>query len=151
MEPTQAPTLDRAAKALRMSLLVLINRVEDICDLIESAPSQQPIPEPPAVLIEGRELSTDRRSYVVRWGDRQCVLGHTLAFEVLERLARRPNEYISTESLLDELWIGHRTPSTVRSTVSRLRSRLRSSGLGPVGSRIDGSVRGHYGLMLTRP
>ncbi len=127
---------------------MLINRVEDICDLIESTPPAQATPEPSGILIEGLELSIDRRSYTVRWGDKQCALGHTMAFDVLERLVRRPNEYVSTESLLDDLWIGPRASSTVRSTVSRLRSRLRASGLGPVASQIDGSVRGHVGLML---
>lgn len=67
----------------------------------------------------------------------------------MERLARRPNVYLSTDQLLEELWSGPRAYSTVRSTVFRLKARLRRAGLHELADSIDGSNSGHYALRIS--
>jgi DNA-binding response OmpR family regulator len=147
MENTHAHDIVKAATALRASLLVVITRVDDLCDLIERAPRT----EPEAVAVHaaaGYQLRLDRATYSLHWETRVCVLGHTMAFELMERLCRRPNEYIQVDRLIDELWSGPRTYSTVRSTVCRLRGKLRVAGMTDLAAMIDGDTRGHYRLRL---
>lgn len=150
MEDSHAHRVLKAAQALRASLVLVITHVDVLCDLIEgTAPT---IDEPPPAVAGpgGRPLRVERSTYSVTWGPRRCVLGHTMAFDVMERLARRPNEYINMERLLDDLWTGPRAYSTVRSTICRLKSKLRGSGMGDLADLIDGGMHGHYGLMLQR-
>lgn len=138
----------KAAKALRASLLVVVTQVDDLCDLIEKA-APAPYEAPPVVAgASGRQLRVERGTYSVGWGTGRCVLGHTMAFHIMERLAKRPNEYINMDRLLDDLWTGPRAYSTVRSTVCRLKSKLRAAGMADLAGLIDGSMNGHYGLML---
>lgn len=147
MANIHAQDIVKAATALRASLLVVITRVDDLCDLIERAPRT----EPEAVEVHaaaGYQLRLDRATYSLHWDARVCVLGHTMAFELMERLCRRPNEYIQMDRLIDELWSGPRTYSTVRSTVCRLRGKLRVAGMTDLAAMIDGDTRGHYRLRL---
>jgi len=148
MDSTHAPQIFKAAQSLRASLLVVITRVDDLCDLIEKAAPAALDTSPVVTGPPQRQLSVDRATYTVSWGPNRCVLGHTMAFHIMERLARRPNEYINVDRLLDELWTGSRAYSTVRSTVCRLKIKLRKSGMTDLAGLIDGSMRGHYGLML---
>lgn len=148
MDNTHATRMLKVAKALRASLLVVVTQVDDLCDLIEkAAPSPQEAP-PVIAGASGRQLRVERGTYSATWGTGRCVLGHTMAFHIMERLARRPNEYINMDRLLDDLWTGPRAYSTVRSTVCRLKTKLRASGMSDLASLIDGSMHGHYGLML---
>jgi hypothetical protein len=140
--------MSKAAKALRASLLVVITRVDELCDLVEGVPSAAFVGPLPVTECAGRPLCVERVSYSVLWGSHRCVLGCTMAFQIMERLAKQPNEYIHIDRLLDDLWTGHRTYSTVRSTVSRLKSKLRESGMDELAASIDGGMRGHYGLVL---
>jgi hypothetical protein len=50
--------------------------------------------------------------------------------------------------LLEDVWGGERQAATIRGVVKRLRERLRENGMQQLADAIDGSVRGHYGLML---
>lgn len=147
MQAIHAERLLKATKALRTSLLVVISQVDEISDLVESLPLDSL--RPPVVAIPTAPLRLDRSTYSVWWAERSCPLGHTMAFRVIERLARSPNEYISTDRLLVDLWGATRTPSTVRSTVCGLKTKLRDAGLAELAKRIDGTTRGHYGLMLS--
>jgi DNA-binding response OmpR family regulator len=92
----------------------------------------------------------DRQLLSVVYAGKRCFLGNTLPFKLLERLARCPNQYVSNEQLLDDVWDRLVTRMAIRSVVKVLRSRLREAGLGRVADAIDGHVTGHYALMLNQ-
>jgi hypothetical protein len=108
---------------------------------------------PPRCPRCGRRLRTDgplvdhKMKSIIHRG-RRCFLGNTLPFRVFVRLAVRPDQYISCDSLLDEVWDARRERSSVRSVVKVLRSKLRDAGMADLTEIIDGHVPHHYGLML---
>lgn len=66
----------------------------------------------------------------------------------MERLARRPNVYVTYEQLLDDVWDGQlRSETAIRSVVRELRRSLREAGMHAVADAIHGQGR-CYGLML---
>ena len=65
-----------------------------------------------------------------------------------ERLARQPNQFITTDQLLRDVWEGDiRSPETIRSAVRHLRQRLSSAGMKNLAAAIQGAG-GRYGLIL---
>jgi len=95
-----------------------------------------------------RSLVIDPEGLTVSWNGVTCYLGFTIPFRVLERLARRPGQYVTHEQLLQEIWGGPRSKSAIRSAVNDLRSRLVSAGMSDLADAIDGRNAGRYGLML---
>ncbi len=79
---------------------------------------------------------------------RQCFLGNTLPFHFFERLRERPNQYLKREQLLREVWHGQRSAEAVRSVVSVLRQKLIAAGMRDVAAAVDGSIPGHYCLVV---
>ena len=79
---------------------------------------------------------------------RFCFLGNTLSLRLLERLLRRPNQYVSYAQLQDDVWKAVRTPAAVRSVVKELRAKLRHAGMESLADAIDGHTAGHYRLTL---
>lgn len=150
MENTHADRLLNAARALRSTLVTMVTQVDDLCDLIESAVPRAHLSLIVAPGAEGQQLRVERTTYSVQWHERRCVLGNTTGFALLEQLARRPNEYVTIDRLLDDLWANARTYSTVRSTVCRLKAKLREADMADLAALIDGSMYGHYALMLRR-
>src|SRR4051794_35416384 len=65
-------------------------------------------------------IYVDRDRLQVEFRGRTCVLGNTLPFKLLERLARRPNTYVTHEELLYDVWNGVRSQAAIRSVVKRL-------------------------------
>jgi hypothetical protein len=98
----------------------------------------------------GPPLITDRQTFSVHWANRTCRLGNTMAYKLLERLARRPNQLIPSDLLLQELWDFHTSRDAVRSAAKVLRKKLSAAGMGDLAEAIDGSTAHHYGLMLQR-
>ncbi len=90
----------------------------------------------------------DRSVMCVVYRGKQCFLGNSLKLKFLERLARRPNQYVSYEALLNDVWNGIREPSTIRSIVKDIRAKLRAADMTQLSDAIDGHVAGYYGLML---
>lgn len=90
----------------------------------------------------------DDATFSVRWANRTCRLGNTVAFRLLERLARRPNQFVPCGVLLDELWDEHTSCEAVRSAVKILRRKLTAAGMKDLAEAIDGSTSHHYALML---
>jgi DNA-binding response OmpR family regulator len=148
MNTTHADRILKTTNALRTTLSAMLAQVDELSDLAEKVAAGAAPPPPVTVAGRTTTLRLDRSTFTVRWDGRSCALGHSMAFRLLERLARRPNEYISMDRLLEELWTGPRTYSTVRSTVCRLKVRLGEDGLRDLAERIDGRVRGHYALVL---
>jgi len=75
-------------------------------------------------------------------------LGYTVLFRLADRLSRRPNQYITPDQLLRDVWEGGlRSPETIRSAVRNLRERLSLAGMDDLAAAIRGHG-GRYGLIL---
>jgi len=74
--------------------------------------------------ISARPL-VDDSTLTVSWAGKTCYLGCTVLFRLAERLSRRPNQYITPDQLLRDVWDGDcKSPNTIRSAVRNLRQRL---------------------------
>jgi len=88
-------------------------------------------------------------TFSVLWRDATCQLGPTTPFRLLVRLARRPNQYVTYDHLIDDVWDGQiRSPTAIRSVARDLRRSLRGYGMHALADAIHGQGR-CYGLMLT--
>jgi DNA-binding response OmpR family regulator len=104
---------------------------------------------PPSLGLHRPETSIiDAGTFSVRWANRTCRLGNTVAFRLLARLARRPNHYLSYESLRDGIWDKCESDAAVQSAVKVLRRKLSAAAMADLAAVIDGSVSHHYALML---
>ena len=87
----------------------------------------------------------DESTLCVIWKGKSVHLGNTRAFWLLERLARRPNQYVKYLDLIREVWGDQRIEdATIRSVVRSLRRRLRASGM----EELAIAVRGHNGRYI---
>lgn len=149
MTPHDAERFARTTKALRTSLLAVLQYVDELSRIAEELGASSPTAvstDDPAEAI----CRVDRRTLTVYWEDRACFLGYTLPFRLMERLAQRPNQYTPVERLMLDLWGGTKAPSTIRSAVSDLRKKLVAAGMTELAAMIDGSNPGHYGLVKKR-
>jgi DNA-binding response OmpR family regulator len=89
----------------------------------------------------------DVTTMTVTWRGRTCRITSTISFGILERLAKRPNHFVSFDRLLREVWHGCREDETIRSSVRHLKSRLHNAGLGELAQAIHGFGR-RYCLTL---
>ncbi len=81
----------------------------------------------------------------VSWHGRSLHLGHTLSFRLLDRLARRPNQYVTHLDLLRDVWDDEElATATIRSVVRHLRRRLREGGM----TGLAKAIRGHNGRYI---
>ena len=93
----------------------------------------------------------DETTFRVRWANRTCRLGNTYPFWLLERLARRPNQFVSYEVLFRDVWDDDYTSAeAVRSAVKTLRRKLNAAGMEDLAEAIDGSNSRHYALRLVK-
>ena len=95
-------------------------------------------------------VTVDGATFSVLWHDKACYLGNTLPFRLLERLARRPNHLIHSDTLLQELWDRYSSRESLRSVVRVLRRKLVAAKMQELADAIDGSTAHHYGLMLRK-
>lgn len=148
MEAPEHAELTKAVRALRAALIQIIEHVDCVTLEVErlGGSSEERVGGTPGASL----LRLDEQAFLVHWCDRTCHLGYTLPFRVLQVLARRPNQYLTTDHLLTHIWAGHRSRTAVRSAVSDLRRRLAEADMADLAALIDGSSRGHYGLMLSR-
>ena len=94
------------------------------------------------------QLIVDQASRTVTFRGTSCCLGNTLMFRLIERLARRPNTFVSFDRLIRDVWDGDaKSDEAIRSVVKELRARLRKSGLRRLASAIAGQRRA-YALIL---
>ncbi len=90
----------------------------------------------------------DSSTFSVFWAGKICPLRRTILFRLAERLARQPNQYITADQLLRDVWEGGiKSPETIRSAVRHLRQRLSNAGMEDLAAAIYGTG-GHYGLIL---
>lgn len=97
---------------------------------------------------EAADLAIDNSRFVVTFHEHNCCLGNTIPFRFLARLAERPNQYVTHQDLIDDVWGGECSDDALRSVVKHLRRRLRAAGLGDLADAIDGSTPGHYTLRV---
>jgi DNA-binding response OmpR family regulator len=90
----------------------------------------------------------DESTLSVAWNERTLHLGHTLAFRFLDRISRRPNQYVTHLDLLRDVWDDEDlNTATLRSLVRELRRKLRAGGMGDLAAAIVGH-NGRYVLYL---
>lgn len=94
------------------------------------------------------KLIVDEGTFTVSYRGKECFLGNTKPFWLLERLSRSRGTYIGTETLVEDVWHDqHVSQDTIHKTVSNLRKSLRKAGVEGVG--IDGSQAGHFTVILS--
>lgn len=87
----------------------------------------------------------DESTLCVVWNGRSLHLGHTLAFRLLQRLTRQPNQYVTHLDLLHDVWDNEfLAVGTIRSVMRNLKRKLRDGGMGELADRI----RGHNGRYI---
>jgi hypothetical protein len=87
----------------------------------------------------------DESTLSVIWKSKTLHLGHTLAFRLLARLARRPNQYVTHLELLRDVWDDDDlATATIRSMVRELRRKLCSGGMTDLAT----AIRGHNGRYI---
>lgn len=149
MTPHHAERLSRTTKALRSSLLAVLQHVDELSRIAEEIGER-----PSGPIVDETRIEVicrvDRRTLTVYWQDRACFLGYTLLFRLIERLAQRSNQYVTADRLMEDLWGGPRAPSTIRSAVCDLRKKLAAAGMSELAGMINGSNPGHYGLIEPR-
>ena len=69
----------------------------------------------------------DQNALEIRWRGKVCVLTK-LSFKLFQRLLLRPNASILYERLMEDVWQGVRSDSTIRSAVRHLKHQLRRGG-----------------------
>lgn len=148
MLTTHADRLLKATQSLRLQLLAILAAVDEVSAAAEIYAKGSASPPSVTVVAASSPLRIDRSTFAVTWQGKACPLGNTTAFRLIEKLARRPEEYISIDQLLDDLWSAPRSYSTLRSTVCRLKAKLDTAGMRDLSLRIDGRVHGYYALRL---
>jgi DNA-binding response OmpR family regulator len=87
----------------------------------------------------------DESTLSVIWRGKSLHLGNTLAFRLLERLARCPNQYVTHLDLLRDVWEDElMATATIRSVVRQLRRKLCGGGLTDLAT----AIRGHNGRYI---
>ena len=90
----------------------------------------------------------DDETFKVWNGGEACYLGNTIEFRAIQRLARRPGQYLKVDVLRDSAWDGAIvTKNAVQKTMSNIRRKLQTAGV--EGVTIDGSQRDHYALKIS--
>lgn len=98
-------------------------------------------------VVKGRPV-VDHSTLSMSWKGKSCHLGYTVLFRLADRLSRRPNQYITPDQLLRDVWEGGlRSPETIRSAIRNLRGCLSLAGMDELAAAIRGHG-GRYGLFL---
>lgn len=143
-----ASTYVQAVRQLEDTLAILCRELDlQETSWLENVLALEPVTSPATSAF--RPVA-DRTTLSVLFQGKTCFLGNTLLFRFFEVISRRPNLYISHDQLLDEVWGGIRSESTIRNVAKRLRDKLVSVDLGEVAVAIDGSTPGYYVFLLNR-
>lgn len=97
---------------------------------------------------EQRLPLADAATMSIYWNDQVCHIPSQIRFRLFQRLARRPNFFVTYRQLQLEVWDGdQRCRSTLRGTVRQLRRDLRAGGMHDLADAIRGKEQ-RYGLIL---
>ncbi len=149
MKPLSTPRIALLASQLAEALMtaaLCAGEIRDavLADLGDEAASRLS----PARSDRQQRPLLDETTMCVVWNGVTLHLGHTVAFRLLNRLARRPNQYVAHHDLLQDVWHGDsRAITTIRSSVRHLQGKLRAGGMTELAAAIRGH-NGHYILEL---
>jgi DNA-binding response OmpR family regulator len=143
--------LDRLTGQLVEALMTAALVAEEIRGEVRSEIDEDDVAERPACNAGGKRCRSrpllSESTLSVSWKGRSLYLGHTLAFRLLERLARRPNQYVTHLDLLRDVWDDEELETaTIRSVVRHLRRRLRDGGM----TKLANSIEGHNGRYVLK-
>lgn len=148
------PLRQRLAAA-QVELALCVEEVFELLEVLASAgarirdfnPGQRDPPD--CVTLTGLSMPVvDRSTCTVLWHGHTCHMGLGIPFRIFERLARRPNQFVSYDQLIEHVWLGApRSDETLRSETRRVRRILRAAGMEDLAAAIKGRHR-HYGLIL---
>ena len=129
---------------------LMVDYLQEV-DLIVKATRQQVLANPPnSSDCQLYVPFVDRTTMRVHWNGRVCELGATILLRLMERLCRHPNRFVFSDTLLEDVWQGDtKSECTVRSTIRRLKGRLKAAGMGDLVARIR-CRGGRYALLLGR-
>jgi len=145
--PTRVQILDALAEliSLHTSALSLAQRTYSLLAQCDDTSS----PEAQTFALEAgvAHIRVDSAMCAIEWDGRRCVLGPSLQFRLLHRMAQHPGRYFKYDLLIREVWGRTCDDTTVRTAVARLRRMLRDAGMADLADAIRG--RDHcYGLFL---
>lgn len=156
MTPELQQRLISLSTQLAENLMTAAIVAGEIRTLVQSEPdrpaSTLPARTPERSLRDGRRPGplVDNSTLSVFWAGKTCSLRNTILFRLAGRLARQPNQYITADQLLCDVWDGGvKSPDTIRSAVRHLRKRFIQAGMDDLAAAIHGTG-GRYGLMLDR-
>jgi len=84
----------------------------------------------------------------VEWHGRRCVLGPSLALNLIHCLSRHPGRFYTYDTLMERVWRCQVSDDAVRTLAKRLRRILAEAGMADLADAIRGRER-CYGLFLT--
>ena len=91
-------------------------------------------------------LIIDITTFTVKWRDQSRHLGPTILFKLIRGLARRPDRYLTCDTLMEDVWERRCSDTAIRSAIKRLRWALHDAGTPEVAAAIR--ARGKcYGLV----
>ena len=86
-------------------------------------------------------------TFTVSYKGKSCFLGNKTMFHLLVRLNQSPSTPVSYHTLAQDVWGDDLTTDwTIQKQANLLKKKLRAEGL--QGVEINGSVKGHYSLIL---
>ncbi len=137
-------------QTLEKSCRTTIVLFEQVAELLRQASGIQLIENGEIITgtISVGKLKIDNRLFTISFRGKSCFLGNSLPFQLLRRLARSPDVYISREELLESIWGGKRSVSAIKSVLSDLRQKLRANGMSELAASLEGSARGYYMLRV---
>lgn len=153
MSPEQARKLNVLAGQLNEHLMTAAMCAQEICSVarthIEGAAHAEPgrpvVGLTPNLAPPRQRPLIDESTLCVIWKGKSLHLGHTLAYRLLARLARRPNQYVTHLDLLRDVWDNEDLASaTIRSLIRELRRKLRHGGMTDLAT----AIRGHNGRYM---
>jgi len=154
MNPEKTQRLADLAEQLSDALMTAAICADEVRAIVHAElDSHPPIGWERQQIARHRDLPPERplvdgSTFSVRWAGRTCCLRRTILFRLAQRLARHPNQYVTPDQLLHDVWDGGvKSPETIRSAVRHLRHRLANAGMQDLAAAIQGSG-GCYGLML---
>jgi len=84
----------------------------------------------PRIRAAKHKFSVCEDTLAVHYLGRRCDLGNTNEFRLIQRLARRPNNYVPYQTIIDEVWDGHVVGKrSVQKAASNLNRKLREAGI----------------------
>jgi hypothetical protein len=153
MTPEKVRRLDKLASQLAEILMTVVICVQEIHSAVHSEIGDE-LPSEIDRFANGFAFGFDQNkqrplldesTMSVIWNGKKVHLGHTLGFRLLERLARRPNQYVTHLDLLRDVWDDEElATASIRSQVRELRIKLRKGGMADLAS----AIRGHNGRYI---